>query len=455
MKNGVLIVLAALMVGGAVGYLAGSGGLGREESKETAVRPGKGGGKPFGGGLGVGPVSPRSGSGGEAKLREILGEPGQTNRILSLLEYYAELDPSRFAEEVKNLEGLPMSQRMLAMNLLFARWAEVDPEGALEESRKVGFPEMFMARAGVLQGWAASDPKTLAREYAENPSRFRMGRRGGREAVNVIASEWAKQNPAAALEWARSLDGGEAGRAIEGVFQEVSQQDPKRALELAAGLAGEERLEAYRSIAEAWAVQDWDATASWLSSLTGEEQAAAWAEAVESLASVDPQRAANEALKLPAGEQRESLVAEVSREWAREDAAAALEWLTTQGGEEAQEEGVGRVVAQLTRENPEAARDWIEGEPIGEVRDNAVRGYIMSSRGEAPAESVALAETISDTEARERLVERVVYRWIRDDAEAASSYIQSSATLSEERKERLLEAAESGGEGGGGFRGGR
>jgi len=130
-------------------------------------------------------------------MREILAEPGQTNRIMSLLEYYSDLDPDQFESEIKKLQGLPMSQRMLAMNLLFSRWAETDPKGALEQSRQMGFPEMFMARAGAVSGWAASNPEGLAREYTSNPDDFRMGPggRGSGDTVSMIAGEWAKQNP--------------------------------------------------------------------------------------------------------------------------------------------------------------------------------------------------------------------------------------------------------------------
>lgn len=404
---------------------------------------------------GSGSDAANNGTKSAGSLREILTEPGQTNRIMSLLQYYADLDPSQFESEMQKLQGLPMSQRMLAMNLLFSRWAEADPQAALEQSKSMGFPEMFMARAGVVSGWAASNPEGLAKQYTENPGDFRMGPggRGGGDTVAMIAGEWAKQNPEAALKWARTLEGNEAGQAISGVFNELAQQDPKAAATMALTLSAEERLDAYKSIAESWAISDYSAADRWINSLTGDEKQEARLEAVESLANINPSRAATEALKLPEGESRDELIADVSREWAREDAGAALDWLTTNGGESALEEGIGRVVGTLAREDSARALEFIEAQPVGTARDNAVQGYIYGNREAAPAETIRLAESISGEESRQRAVTRVAYQWARDDPAGAIEYVNSSTVIGEESKGRILEAAEraaSGEETGGG-----
>ncbi len=452
MKTSSLIAVGALLVGGAGGYLAGTSSRGEQERGgrdalvSKSARPASrlsGGGE--GGGSGRAAKSPTS-------LREILAEPGQTNRIMSLLQFYADLDSSEFESEMQKLQSLPMSHRMLAMNLLFSRWAETDPQAALEQSRTMGFPEMFMARAGVVSGWAAANPEGLAKQYAENPGDFRMGGPGGRgggETVGMIASEWAKQNPAAALEWARSLDEREQGDAIEGIFNELARQDPQTAAGMAARLSGEERREALRSIAETWAVTDYAATDAWINGLAGEEKAAARIEAVESLANVDPETAARETLKVPQGEERDDLVAEVSREWAQQDASAALDWLTESGSEAAIEEGIGRVMGRLAGQNAAKALEWIDEQPAGEMRDSAVQGYIAGNRQGQPAEQIALAESISDEGDRERVVQRVAYQWIREDKGAALDYVQSSSALSEESKERMTSMADRIEEGGG------
>ncbi len=445
MKTSMLIAVGALLFGGVGGYLIGNGGddSNPEGDSQIGVRTKKSvSSRVATVTAGSGNSAPRAArsSGG---LREILSEPGQTSRIMSLLEYYSDLDPSQFESEVQKLQGLPMSQRMLAMNLLFSRWAENDPKGSWERSQQMGFPEMFMARAGAVSGWAASNPEALAQEYSNNPDEFGMGPggRGRGDTAAMIAGEWAKQNPEAALKWAQTLDDREAADAISGVFSELSQQDPQEALRMAATLDDNARGDAYESIAASWAISDYAAADQWINSLS-EGQGKVRFAAIESLANASPSQAARETTKLPAGEERDELVAEVSREWARQDAPAAFEWLTESGSEGAVEEGIGRVVGALSREDPERVLDYIDSQDAGEVRDNAVQGYVYGNRDAPAAETIRLAETISGEDDRQRAVTRVAYEWAREDPEATLQYLETTDSIGEDSRERIAEMAE-------------
>ena len=445
MKTSMLIAVGALLFGGVGGYLIGNGGddSNPEGDSQIGVRTKKSvSSRVATVTAGSGNSAPRAArsSGG---LREILSEPGQTSRIMSLLEYYSDLDPSQFESEVQKLQGLPMSQRMLAMNLLFSRWAENDPKGSWERSQQMGFPEMFMARAGAVSGWAASNPEALAQEYSNNPDEFGMGPggRGRGDTAAMIAGEWAKQNPEAALKWAQTLDDREAADAISGVFNELSQQDPQEALRMAATLDDNARGDAYESIAASWAISDYAAADQWINSLS-EGQGKVRFAAIESLANASPSQAARENTKLPAVEERDELVAEVSREWARQDAPAAFEWLTESGSEGAVEEGIGRVVGALSREDPERVLDYIDSQDAGEVRDNAVQGYVYGNRDAPAAETIRLAETISGEDDRQRAVTRVAYEWAREDPEATLQYLETTDSIGEDSRERIAEMAE-------------
>jgi len=445
MKTSMLIAVGALLFGGVGGYLIGNGGddSNPEGDSQIGVRTKKSvSSRVATVTAGSGNSAPRAArsSGG---LREILSEPGQTSRIMSLLEYYSDLDPSQFESEVQKLQGLPMSQRMLAMNLLFSRWAENDPKGSWERSQQMGFPEMFMARAGAVSGWAASNPEALAQEYSNNPDEFGMGPggRGRGDTAAMIAGEWAKQNPEAALKWAQTLDDREAADAISGVFNELSQQDPQEALRMAATLDDNARGDAYESIAASWAISDYAAADQWINSLS-EGQGKVRFAAIESLANASPSQAARETTKLPAGEERDELVAEVSREWARQDAPAAFEWLTESGSEGAVEEGIGRVVGALSREDPERVLDYIDSQDAGEVRDNAVQGYVYGNRDAPAAETIRLAETISGEDDRQRAVTRVAYEWAREDPEATLQYLETTDSIGEDSRERIAGMAE-------------
>ncbi|MCH2579963.1 MAG: hypothetical protein MK133_02045, partial [Planctomycetes bacterium] len=157
------------------------------------------------------------------------------------------------------------------------------------------------------------------------------------------------------------------------------------------------------------------------------------------------------------GEERDELVAVVSREGARQDAPAAFDWLTEAGSESAVEEGIGRVVGALSREDPEGGLEYIDSQSAGEVRDNAVQGYVYGNRDAPPAETIRLAETISGEESRQRAVTRVAYEWARQDPQAPLQSLDTTEAIGEASRERISELAEraAAGEevGRGGFRG--
>ena len=88
--------------------------------------------------------------------------------------------------------------------------------------------------------------------------------------------------------------------------------------------------------------------------------------------------------------------------------------------------------------------------PQGELRDEATATFIWSNRSADPQDSLILAEAIGDDGTRNPTIGMTVMRWMQEDREAATSYVQSSTSLSDEAKERLIE-----GRGGWGRRGRR
>ena len=100
MNSNILIAVATLLIGGVGGYLVGTG-----NKEEAPADAGKSGERPArssvsgrsGGTTQSAVPAPSRGGKSSGGLREILAEPGQTNRIMSLLEYYSDLDPDQFA----------------------------------------------------------------------------------------------------------------------------------------------------------------------------------------------------------------------------------------------------------------------------------------------------------------------------------------------------------------------
>ncbi len=457
MKVTVLVPVAALIVGGVGGFLAGKSNEPAVDGKTEEVSDTRSARR----------STSSSGTSGSETVRrnrvkslgEALSIPGQNNRLTALMDYYAQLDPSQFEEEAKKLKNLPWSERMMVGYLLFARWGEEDPTAAIAYTKTMGFAGRFVSGT-VMQSWAAKYPQDAADYYTQNPNEFTLaGRFGGRGRGNgtttaaVIAAEWARQDSAAAMDWAQSLTGRDQRDALQGIVAEAAKGDPSEASAMLASITDTDaKKNAQNSIAFEWGKKDWGQAQAWIATLSGDDQAEATARALRGLADEDPQAAAANISSIVEGDDRDSAVADIAREWGREDPSGAAAWLMESGSVNAQEDGIGRVVSSWVGQDPAGALAFVNDQPAGDVRDEAVSSYVMANQSGDVQQNIQLAETIEGERDRSRAIAVTAMSWAREDKEAATNYINTTEALSDRAKERVIRFAE---RGGGGGRGGR
>ena len=447
----------ALVVGAAGGYISGkspdsAGGASAVENPAQRTRGStRSGGSPAG-------ESARKGHSGSS-VGQIARIPGSSNRTQALLDFYAGLTAEQLAEEATKLENLPMNERMMASFLLFGRWAEVDPTAAMAFSSTMGMAGGFV-RPTILQSWASVDPVNAAKYFAANPREFAMmdmmgggrGPMGGQGASSIIASEWARQDPAAALAWASSLATGKAA-AMSAVVGEVAKSDPRKAAEMLGKMDPAERADAYRTVAAQYGALDFSEAQTWIRSLPADEQAAALASAVGGLSNTDPVAAAKQVAAMEAGDAKDRLIADVVEDLARKDPQAAADFIKEQDSEQAQRDSMRQLMPAMVSKNPIAALAFVNSYQPGPVRDSAVRSYVWSNNTGAPADLIKVAESITDNDDRNRTVGVAAMRWMREDPAAAKAYVEASTTLSDEAKKNIVEGGSMWG--GGRGRGGR
>lgn len=455
MKNPWMIPVATLVVGAVGGYISGKGSAPGDVPspiEESAQRT-RSSTRSEASAAGETTRKSRATSTGEiARL------PGNSNRIQALLEFYAGLSAEQLAEEATKLENLPMNERIMASFLLFGRWAEVDPTAAMAFSNTMGMEGNFV-RPSILQSWASVDPANAAKYYSENPREFAMmgmmGGRGpgGQSGSSIIASEWARQDPAAAMAWASSLTTGK-GDAMNSVITEIAKTDPRKAAEMVGQLDEGDRGDAYRSIAGQYGALDFAAAQAWVRGLPADDQAAALASAIRGLSGTDPQAASVQLAAMEPGEARDRVLDDVVENLARKDPLAAADLIKKEESEEAQRDGMRSLMPAWTSQNPAAALAFAESFPQGSVRDSAIQSYIWSNNSGSPAEMIKVAATIDDEGDRDRSIGMTAMRWMREDPEAAKAYVEASTDLSDEAKQRITEGRGmwGGGPGGGGRR---
>lgn len=445
MNQTIVIAVAALLVGGAGGFIVGHSGNAEEEKSPALVRDAKIRRDGTAGVSGVGDRKRRSRA--ASSTEEAMGSRTQLSRIQALMDMYAGMDAAQLEAEVGKLDGMAMGDRMMASMLLFSRWAEIDPQGALAHANSMGRGGMFV-KPTVLRSWASIDPVNAAKYFEENPREFggtRFGRGGGE--ASVIAREWAKVDPAGALEWAQGLEGSDGNSAVISVIGEIAGSNPMEAAQMASTLSADEQGRAYAEIAEQWASKDFAATESWIQSLSGDAKQEALRSAIGVLADSDPKAASAKLSLMSAGAEKDRTVRNVASAWSRESPDQAAAWLLDQTPE-GMGDAINDVVQNWTRQDAEGARSFIEAQAVGEVRDSATQAYLRANRSGEPVESMALAETITDESTRSEAVAITAARWMREDEDAAKAYLETSTAVSDEMKKRLLD-------GGGGWFGGR
>lgn len=447
MKQGISVGIAALLVGSAGGFLVGKAASSSDGESADVKGPS----------IGLVREGKRGGDSEERRSRAdsmgaALREPSQLGRLQSLMDLYAGMDAGQLEAAAGQLDSLPMGDRIMASMLLFSQWGEIDPQGALAFTKTMGFGGMF-AKPTVLRSWASMDPVNAAKYFSENPNDFAtMGGRGGPGGDNgagVIAREWAKLDPQAALDWAQGLDGRDKRSALVSVLGEMATSDPAEAASVASGLEGDDRNRAYSEIAEKWAQSDYASAEAWINTLTGEDKQDAMASAIGVLAKSDPVGASVKVAAMTNGGEKERAIRDVASSWAREAPADAAEWVAAQSDGA---DGMRNVMATWAGQDAPAALSFIESQPQGEIRDSATQAYLWTDRSMEPSQSITLAETITDDRDRSRAVGMTASRWMREDEAAATAYVEQSTAISDDIKKRIL-SGDAGDRGRGGGRG--
>lgn len=442
MKTNILIPGVALAIGLGVGFGVGKGsGENRngpaDAGADTRTRAGERGIDRDGGGDRA--SKPRS-------LEEIYSKPGQSNRIQALLDFYGNLGPGEFQAEAEKLESLPFNERILASVLLFGKWAEVDPTAAMAFTDSMGMAGGFV-RPTVLQGWASTDPVNAAKYYTENPAQFAMmnmmGGRGGRGGMGmqgpggIIAGEWAKQDPAAAMAWAKGLKTNSA-EAMTSVVSEVAKSDPKKAAEMVASMEEGSRGGAYETIAKQWGASNFSEAQAWANSLPEDQRGNAMASAIAGLAQSSPELAAAEIGKMTDADARREAIPTVAKNYARTDVRGSMDWLNSIEDDGAKRESMREVMPIWAAADGGAALEFVKSQTSPEVKDSAAETYVWSNRTSSPQELVEVAGLISDEGDRSRTTGIVAARWMQEDKEAATQFINGSNAINDDMKERLL-----------------
>ena len=376
-------------------------------------------------------------------MKMILNSPGSISRMEALLDFVKELEPNEVELAIDEVGKMARGGDMfMSMGLLMSRYAEIDPEKALEFVGTRDRMTRGWGTSSILRTWASKDPKAAADHLTKQMDSEGTDDWSMRRTASNVAKEWAKQDTNAALAWAKGLPGEVKGDALGNIIEQITTEDPLRAAEVAMSFEGEQQERSFRTIADRWSANEPEKALKWAEGLTVEGRVGVMEEALENWVREDPESTVAYLDKMEASE-RDSIMKEVVEQWARTGGDATVDaanWVASQADGEGKVDATGEVVGQWMRSDPEAASEWLGAQPVGDARDRGVAALLRDrSVREDPSTSVAWADTISDDKMRSEYVERSARSWLGSDRASALEYLETSESLSAEQKTKLIE----------------
>lgn len=365
----------------------------------------------------------------QTSLREILAQRDPVNRMRALLDFVAQIPPGALPSALKEIrENSPDwdPEAKVVLHLLLTRWAQQDPEAALASLNSLDPKKQGGDAPSILASLAARDPQRVAAWLANSKNTLVDFPVMGAILAGTLGKEWVRQDPAAALAWARRLPESQRGGAYVGVLGTLASTDPAAAARLASQLdADPARLHVLGDIGKSWAKKSPSEALAWANSLNGAERQTALRQALGSWSDTAPAAAARFLEDLPAAVLDGPLLKSVAEPWVAKAPDAAATWLAARPDSTAKNEAMGSVLWNWTKQNPNDASTWLTNQPSGPARDAAINGLALATFDSDPASALTWAASISDETNRAASVTLGITEWLKRDAPAARSWASS------------------------------
>ena len=403
----------------------------------------------------------RDPQGALARVAQLTDPEQHRDQLRNVLHEWAEEDPQAAANHALNLP--PGKERNDALASVVAGAASADRDVAM---RLIGQIPAGAARNNTLtrlvQELGYSEPKVAAEFVLALPPTQQ------RDSVHQVVSRLARQDRAAALDWAGRLTSAEARTsAMQSIVQEWSSDDPKAAAQYCVSNAVGTPEVLRRAVAN-WARDDAPEALAWAGALPdGPQREAALASGIAALGGSDPQQAASLATTMLSGEKQSQALGSIAGAWAVKDPVAAARWTGQLGDSSIRANAVSNVANVWARQDPAAAAawaisspengsalstisrewaaqdpttaaKWLDTLPSGNTRDSAVASFSQVVTDADPEGAAAWAATISQPAQRDNAIDQVFQQWKRTDPKTAEARLRATPALSAEARARML-----------------
>jgi len=333
----------------------------------------------------------------------ILTASDPISRMEHLLNFTRSLTADQFPEALANFQKAGFLKKNSAeYEILLTAWAQVDPQGALAGITE--YPDSKDGSLTVVTTWAALDPGAAEQWARDNFDSTADPTKGNPHLVGVITGLVEQDLETATRLLQEMPSSGAQKDAIKSVLAKLQARDPEAAKAWTLALApGEAQDKAIQELAEELASENPAEAIAWASS-TGRETFLLAADGIlDSWVKGNPEAALAWAESQPkdvlavAGPH---LIKDMTK---RDDYAEASEWLATHDGNPKFDESIEKLVKQARKDAPELAADW--------------------------------AARITDARSREKVLTKLVEKWLQDDPARAQEYLKQENVPESVRKQ--------------------
>jgi hypothetical protein len=273
----------------------------------------------------------------------------------------------------------------------------------------------------------------LAANLSSGVTGYVMGGYSRNGLLQSVASNWANQDPAAALTWAdQTLNGAAYDSVTQTVLKQMGQTDPASEAAALAQISDPNVVnQSIPDLATAWAQQDVQAALTWAQSLpttNNDVRQTALNDVLNSWTATDPAGAAAYLQQnLTSDPDFGKLAAQVATSWGNNDPQAALTWAQSLPAGAAQNTALVAAVTQLANVDPDTA--WADAERLtGNSQSQALGNVISAMANQDPDEAAdALGDLPAGTDL-DAATTNVATNWLRQDPDEASQWIATLPT---------------------------
>ncbi|WP_435895030.1 hypothetical protein [Oceaniferula spumae] len=378
-----------------------------------------------------------SAAGQTHSIRHLLAIRNPTERTQALLDYVKNLPASEIPEAIAELRrSTPHwdQEGKFFAHMLISKWARLDPDAALASLKEIDMKRYGDAPFSVISSIASQDPQRAITWLNDDQNPFASNKWMGQFLAGTISKEWVKQDPEAALEWARNVPSDQRIGALTGVLGSIAMTDPQRAAKLAMEIEGDGREHVLADIAQSWAAKDPRGALAWVESLSDDERPRALNNTLAIWARTEPNAAAEYVAMNLDADKSHKLVKSVTEAWVAKAPDEAAKWIATLPVDEKGAKAMSDAMWHWTNKNPKDAATWLADQPAGPVRDQGITGLAKASFEFDKAAALSWTREISDQKTRNFSTDIGLKAWIKEDPQAATAWARANGVAIPEEK---------------------